>query len=122
MAHACPDRWLTPHRTGGSAASEYSHVTLSLNDSPWDRPADMEIWNSPDGINWKQLDVTTEDGENYYFAQTDCRYLKFVLGPGCEGAEANWSIYEISLYGEAGPLTGESAGTNSDQAVTHTSP
>lgn len=24
MAHACPDRWLTPHRTGGSAASEYS--------------------------------------------------------------------------------------------------
>ena len=23
MAHVCPDRWLTPHRTGGSAASEY---------------------------------------------------------------------------------------------------
>lgn len=80
-----------------------SHITLSLGDSPWDRPADMEIWNSSDGINWKQLDVTTEDGENYYFPRTDCRYLKFALGPGCEGAEANWSIYEISLYGEAGP-------------------
>lgn len=81
-----------------------SHVTLSLGDSPWDRPADMEIWNSPDGETWEQLDVTTEDGENYFFAPTDCRYLKFILGPGCEGAEANWSIYEISLYGEAGPL------------------
>lgn len=26
MAHACPDRWLTPHRTGGSAAQEYSYI------------------------------------------------------------------------------------------------
>ena len=80
-----------------------SHITLSVGDSPWDRPADMELWNSLDGKTWEQLDTTTEDGENFYFESTDCRYLKFVLGPGCEGAEANWSIYEISLYGEAGP-------------------
>ena len=26
MAHACPDKWLTPHRIGGSAAQEYSYV------------------------------------------------------------------------------------------------
>lgn len=26
MAHVCPDKWLTPHRTGGTAASEYSIV------------------------------------------------------------------------------------------------
>ena len=28
MAHACPDKWLTPHRTGGSAAPEYSRNFL----------------------------------------------------------------------------------------------
>ncbi len=92
-----------------------SHITLSLGDSPWDRPADLEIWNSPDGENWTRLDTVTEDGENYYFGQTDCRYLKFVLGPGCEGTEAHWSIYEISLYGEAGP-------SNTDVAYPQTKP
>lgn len=79
-----------------------SHITLSIGDSPWDLPADLEIRNSLDGENWEKLDITTEDGENFYFKPTDCRYLKFVLGSGCEGSQANWSIYEISLYGEAG--------------------
>ena len=30
MAQACPDWWLTPHRTGGSAASEYSQTRESI--------------------------------------------------------------------------------------------
>ncbi len=34
MAHACPDRWLTPHRTGGSAASEYSMSSGYMKNSP----------------------------------------------------------------------------------------
>ena len=78
-----------------------SCITLSLGDSPWDRPEELEIWNSLNGTDWTRLDASTEDGEHYRFEQTDCRFLKFILGPGCEGSQSNWSIYEIELYGEA---------------------
>ena len=30
MAHACPDKWLTPHRIGGSAAREYSTCLIEV--------------------------------------------------------------------------------------------
>ena len=30
MAHAVPDRWLTPHRNCGSAAQEYSSVMANM--------------------------------------------------------------------------------------------
>ncbi len=83
-------------------ACQLSRITLSLGDSPWDQPAGLEIWNSTDGEHWEKIDACTDDGQNYLFEKTTCRYLRFRLGDEAEGAEANWSIYEIQLYGEAG--------------------
>ena len=55
MAHACPDRWLTPHRTGGSAAPEYS---MYCKDGAFNANRDvvlMAVGNNRDDFSNKEL-------------------------------------------------------------------
>ena len=58
MAHVCPDKWLTPHRTGGSAASEYSKkFGLSLTSAD-DGPHPSYTEQLPDGLKERGVHAT----------------------------------------------------------------
>ncbi len=68
MAHACPDRWLTPHRTGGSAASEYSKIHTELGWLPETRFQDgikkTIKWYLENRPWWEE--IISGEYQNYY--------------------------------------------------------
>ena len=70
---------------------------LTLESDTWDYPRNLQAAVSMDGETWTYLDTCTEDNTSYYFEESSCRYIRFVLGDA-EDTGSHWSVYEISLF------------------------
>ena len=98
-------RWTSPGQTPGLyiqfnflESVSVSAARLSLNDSPWDYPSDLEILASADGETWFPVDYTTPDNQSYFFAETiECQHIRFQLGED-NNTSSNWSVYEAQFF------------------------
>ncbi len=101
-------RWTSPPQSSGMYIQfnflepEFINAAqLSLGESPWDSPSDLQISASLDGETWVPVDyVTQPDNQTYFFsAGIECQHIRFELGEGNSTA-SNWSVYEAQFFTE----------------------
>ena len=65
-----------------------------------DRGRNLAIYVSADNENWQKVEAETV-GELYYsFEPIECKYIRLLLGDVGEEVKNDWSIRELTLYGE----------------------
>lgn len=72
-------------------------VELTLGNSTWDYPRNLQLEVSCDGKNWTKVHAVTQDNQLYILEPVKAQFIRLVLG-NTEETMSFWRIHEMKLY------------------------
>ena len=73
-------------------------VKLALDANTEEYPRDLNLYSTPDNVNWAQLETWSDNQTDFFFDTADSMMIRLITGENSGGTGQPWSINEIYLW------------------------